>query len=78
MAASQPFVEFKLERLLSTFENDVEINLSESGVQPLTMRELLEMKGGDTDAELAALADTELNYPQANGALELREAIAAW
>ena len=77
MAASQPFVEFKLERLLSTFENEVEINLSESGVQPLTMRELLEMKGSDTDAELAALADTALNYPQANGSLELREAIAA-
>jgi aspartate/methionine/tyrosine aminotransferase len=78
MAASQPFVEFKLERLLSTFENEVEINLSESGVQPLTMRELLEMKGGDIDADLAAIADTELNYPQANGSLELREAIAGW
>ena len=78
MAASQPFVEFKLERLLSTYENEVEINLSESGVHPLTMRELLEMKGGDVEADLAEIAATELNYPQANGSLELREAIAGW
>ncbi len=78
MAASQPFVEFKLERLLSTFENEVEINLSESGVHPLTMRELLEMKGGDVEADLAEIAATELNYPQANGSLELRQAIAGW
>ncbi len=76
MAATRPFVEFKLERLLSAHENEVEINLSESGVHPLTMRGLLEMKGGDLDADLAAIAATELNYPQANGDLELREAIA--
>jgi aspartate/methionine/tyrosine aminotransferase len=78
MAATQPFVEFKLERLLSAYENEVEINLSESGVHPMTMRGLLEMKGGDLDADLAAIAATELNYPQANGDLELREAIARW
>ena len=63
---------------MSTYENEVEINLSESGVQPLTMRELLEMKGGDVEADLAAIAATEFNYPQANGSLELRQAIAAW
>ena len=78
MAATQPFVEFKLERLLSAYEKGVEINLSESGVHPLSIRELLELKGGDVDAELAALAATELDYPQANGSLELREAIAHW
>ncbi len=78
MATTRPFVEFQLERLLSAYENEVEINLSESGVHPLTMRELLAMKGGDLDADLAAIAATELNYPQANGDLELREAIAHW
>ena len=78
MAPTQPFVEFKLERLLSAYENDVEINLSESGVQPLTTRELLAMRGGDVEAGLAALADTGLNYPAANGSLELRQAIAGW
>ena len=78
MAANQPFVEFKLERLLSAHEYDVEINLSESGVRPLSMRELLALKGGDTEAELAAVAATELTYPQANGSPELRAAIAGW
>jgi len=78
MAVTRPFVEFKLERLLSTYENTVEVNLSESGVHPMTMRELVAMKGGDVEAELAALADVELNYPQANGDPALREAIAHW
>ena len=78
MALTQPFVEFKLERLLSAYEHDVEINLSESGVQPLTTRELLALQGGDVDAALAALADAALDYPEANGSLELRRAIAAW
>lgn len=71
------FVQFELERLLSTWENQVEYNLSESGVHPLTMRKLLEMAGGDVEAAIASLADTELNYPQANGNPELRDAIAA-
>jgi aspartate/methionine/tyrosine aminotransferase len=78
MALTQPFVEFKLERLLSAYEHDVEIDLSQSGVQPLTTRELLALQGGDVDAALAALADTGLGYPEANGSLELRRAIAAW
>jgi aspartate/methionine/tyrosine aminotransferase len=71
------FVQFELERLLSTWENQVEYNLSESGVHPLTTRKLLEMTGGDVEAAIAAVADTELNYPQANGNPELRDAIAA-
>ncbi len=78
MAATQPFVEFKLERLLSAYEKGVEINLSESGVHPLSTRALIELRGGDVDAELAAIAATELDYPQANGSLELRRAIAGW
>ena len=76
MAATRPFVEFQLERLLSAHENEVEINLSESGVHPLTTRGLLEMKGGDLDADLAALNATELNYPQANGDLDARRSPA--
>jgi aspartate/methionine/tyrosine aminotransferase len=35
------------------------------------------MAGGDVEAAIASLADTELNYPQANGDPELRDAIAA-
>ena len=34
--------QFAMERMQSTYENLVEFNLSESGVRPLTPRELLE------------------------------------
>jgi aspartate/methionine/tyrosine aminotransferase len=71
------FVRFELERLLSDFEHAVEINLSESGVHPLTMRQLLAMRGGDVEAAIASLADVELTYPHVNGDPELRDAIAA-
>jgi aspartate/methionine/tyrosine aminotransferase len=78
VATTKPFVEFRLERLLSTYENAVEVNLSESGVHPMTIGQLLELAGGDAEAALAALADVELTYPHANGDPELREAIAQW
>lgn len=68
MAAFQPF---KLERMLSKYENVVEYNLSESGVHPLTLRELLD------PVVIEELLDTGLNYPQTNGILELRKNIAA-
>lgn len=66
------FVPFRLERLLSTWENRVEYNLSESGVHPMSVHEVL----GD-DAALDALAGIPLRYPQANGTQALREAVAA-
>ena len=69
MITFQPFV---MERMMSKWENIVEYNLSESGVHPVTVRELL----GDP-AIIEELLDTELNYPQANGIVELREHIAA-
>jgi aspartate/methionine/tyrosine aminotransferase len=71
------FVPFELERLLSAWENQIDYNLSESGVHPLTLRQLLDLQGGDTAAAIAGIADTELNYPQANGDPLLRERIAA-
>ncbi|MBU0703355.1 MAG: aminotransferase class I/II-fold pyridoxal phosphate-dependent enzyme [Chloroflexi bacterium] len=57
---------------MSKWENVVEYNLSESGVHPVTIRELV-----DDPAEIERLLSTELNYPQANGTVELRERIAA-
>jgi aspartate/methionine/tyrosine aminotransferase len=66
------FQPFEMERMMSKWENVVEYNLSESGVHPVTVRELL--------ADLVAveeLLDTELDYPQTNGLVELRENIAA-
>lgn len=62
---------FALERLQSLHEHQVEINLSESGVEPLTVGELL----GPDAAGL--LAGQPLAYTQTNGTAELRAAIAA-
>jgi aspartate/methionine/tyrosine aminotransferase len=62
---------FAMERFMSKWENQVDYNLSESGVHPVTVRELLD----DPELEQQIL-DTELNYPQANGIVELRENIA--
>jgi aspartate/methionine/tyrosine aminotransferase len=66
------FQPFELERMMSKWENVVAYNLSESGVHPVTLRELL-----DDPALIEELLDTELNYAQSNGVLELRERIAA-
>jgi len=70
MADFQPFL---MERMLSKYEKDVAYNLSESGVHPVTLRELV----GDSGQSLQKLLDTELNYPHVNGLPELRERIAA-
>ncbi len=64
--------QFDMERMQSTFENLVEFNLAESGVRPLTPRELIEDAGG-----LDGLLDQPLAYSQSNGTSELRTAIAA-
>lgn len=61
--------QFAMERMQSTWENLVDFNLSESGVHPLTPRELLD---GHTDA----LVDQPLVYSQSNGTIELRSRIA--
>lgn len=66
------FTPFVMERMMSKWENVVERNLSESGVHPLTVRELLELAGREPDA----LAPVLLDYPQANGQIPLRETIA--
>ena len=62
-----------MERMMSRFEQDVEYNLSESGVHPVRLAELL---GGDA-ALTDRLMSTEINYPHVNGIPELRENIAA-
>jgi aspartate/methionine/tyrosine aminotransferase len=70
MPEFQPFV---MEQMMSEWENRVDVNLSESGVHPMTVGELLAMAG----REAGDLADVGLFYPQANGTVELRERIAA-
>src|SRR5450759_4584005 len=63
---------FEMERMQSTWENLVDYDMSESGVRPLTLRELTEM-----GFDLEAFLDEPLGYSQSNGTLELRERIAA-
>ena len=63
---------FQMERMQSTWENLVDYDMSESGVRPLTLRELTGM-GFDLDAFMEA----PLGYSQSNGTVELRERIAA-
>ena len=65
---------FRMERMQSTYENYVEYNLSESGVEPMRVDELLEGAGADPAAFLA----TGLGYPQSNGSEELRDRIASF
>jgi len=66
------FQPFLMERMMSKWENAVDYNLSESGVHPMPVRELV-----DDPAAIDNLLSTELNYAQANGIIELRERIAA-
>ncbi len=67
------FQPFLMERMMSKFEQRVDYNLSESGVHPLLLEELLGGDGGLLDE----LLKTDLNYPYVNGTPELRENIAA-
>ena len=66
------FQPFEMERMMSKWENVVDYNLSESGVHPVALRELV-----NEPAVLETFLATELNYPQTNGTLDLREHIAA-
>jgi aspartate/methionine/tyrosine aminotransferase len=65
--------QFTLERMQSLWENLVDYNLSESGVHPLSLAELVD---GDPDA-ITRLAHHGLGYSQTNGTVALRERIAA-
>jgi len=70
---NKDFIPFELERIMSIWEHQVAYNLSESGVHPLTTRQLVQ----DDPQFIDDLLATEINYPQTNGTLELRQRIAA-
>jgi len=63
---------FAMERMQSTFEHQVAFNLSESGVHPLTLGDLV-----DEAASREALLAEALRYTQTNGTQPLRELVAA-
>ena len=62
---------FEMERMQSTWENLVDYDMSESGVRPLTLRELTAM-----GFDLESFLDVPLGYSQSNGTIELRQRIA--
>jgi aspartate/methionine/tyrosine aminotransferase len=67
------FQPFMMERMMSKFEQQVEYNLSESGVHPVLLGELL----ADQPDYVDQLLKTDLNYPHVNGTPELRAHIAS-
>jgi histidinol-phosphate/aromatic aminotransferase/cobyric acid decarboxylase-like protein len=62
---------FELERWQSVWENKVELNISESGVKPLSTAELVPDAG-----QLKEILDVPQLYPQTNGSEALRSRIA--
>ena len=66
------FTPFLMERWQSTYEHRVRHNLSESGVHPLALGELLAEEG-----RVEELLAARLGYTQSNGTDELRSLIAA-
>jgi len=68
----EDFIPFDLERQMSIWEHQVEYNISESGVYPLTLKELF----GD-EQKIEEFLNTALTYPQTNGIISLREKIAS-
>jgi aspartate/methionine/tyrosine aminotransferase len=66
------FTPFDLEYTQSLWEQKVDINLTESGVHPISLGELL----GDDESLFDELRTTEINYPHVNGNPLLRESIA--
>jgi aspartate/methionine/tyrosine aminotransferase len=64
---------FSMERYQSLYWHQVDFDLSESGVLPMTIRELL---GPAADAE--SFMFTTLGYPLSEGSHETRESIATW
>jgi aspartate/methionine/tyrosine aminotransferase len=67
------FQPFEHEVMASENEKEVEINLSESGVHPMLLKELLI----DNPEYIEQMLATEIDYTQATGSPELRKTIAA-
>jgi aspartate/methionine/tyrosine aminotransferase len=64
---------FQMERTQCLYEHEVEFNLSESGVLPLRVEEILQGSKGSAD-----FLSIGLKYPESDGSDELRDNIAAW
>jgi aspartate/methionine/tyrosine aminotransferase len=70
-----PIEPFRMERYQSLYWHRVDYDLSESGVTPLSIAELLSLAGSAASEEVLGL---RLGYPLSEGSVATREAIAAW
>jgi len=69
---------FQLERWMTKYEVDVTWDIAESGIYPMSMREILDFLPPDErESELNRLLDLRLGYSEACGSAELRGLIAA-
>ena len=69
---------FALERWMTAHELHVDYDIAESGICPLSARELLDLEPPDTRQEaLDCLLDLRLGYSEATGSYELRSLLAA-
>jgi aspartate/methionine/tyrosine aminotransferase len=69
---------FQLERWMTTYEVNVAWDIAESGIYPMSLRELLDLlPPEERESELNRLLDLRLGYSEACGSAELRGLIAA-
>ena len=69
---------FQLERWMTTYELSVKWDIAESGIAPMSTREVLDFLPPDERPEtLERLLDLRLGYSEARGSAELRELLAA-
>ncbi len=69
---------FALERWMSNWETKVEFDIAESGIYPMTTRELLALlPESEREAALDRLLDLRLGYTEARGTEALRAIVAS-
>jgi aspartate/methionine/tyrosine aminotransferase len=68
---------FQLERWMTTYEINVKWDIAESGIFPMSMREVIDLlQAEEREAELNRLLDLRLGYSEARGSAQLRGLIA--
>ena len=68
---------FQLERWMTTYELDVDFDITESGIYPMSVRDLIELAPeAERQSVLDQLLDTRLVYSEARGTFELRDVLA--
>ena len=68
---------FQLERWMTTYELDAEFDITESGIYPMSVRDLIDLAPEDERASLLdQMLDIRLGYSEARGTIELRDELA--